>query len=43
MSENIGKIIEDAINKALNDRGEVNILTAGKTGVGKSTLRKFCL
>jgi uncharacterized protein (DUF697 family)/GTP-binding protein EngB required for normal cell division len=38
MSENIGKIIEDAINKALKDRGEVNILIAGKTGVGKSTL-----
>jgi len=38
MVENIGKIIEDAINKALKDRGEVNILIAGKTGVGKSTL-----
>ena len=38
MSENIGKIIEDAINKALKDRGHVNILIAGKTGVGKSTL-----
>ena len=31
-------MIEDAINKALKDRGEVNILIAGKTGVGKSTL-----
>lgn len=38
MADNIGKIIEDAINKALKDRGEVNILIAGKTGVGKSTL-----
>lgn len=38
MSENIGKIIEDAIKKAMKDRGEVNILIAGKTGVGKSTL-----
>lgn len=38
MIENIGKIIEDAIHKALKDRGEVNILIAGKTGVGKSTL-----
>ncbi|WP_217868674.1 YcjF family protein [Arenibacter amylolyticus] len=38
MAENIGKIIEDAINKALKDRGEINILIAGKTGVGKSTL-----
>lgn len=38
MSENIGKIIEDAITKAMKDRGQVNILLAGKTGVGKSTL-----
>lgn len=38
MMENIGKIIEDSINKALKDRGKVNILIAGKTGVGKSTL-----
>lgn len=38
MVENIGKIIEDSINMALKDRGEVNILIAGKTGVGKSTL-----
>lgn len=38
MSENIGKIIEDAIAKAMKDRGQVNILIAGKTGVGKSTL-----
>ena len=34
----IGKIIEDAMNKALKEIGEVNILIAGKTGVGKSTL-----
>jgi len=38
MFENFGKTIEDAINKALKDIGEVNILIAGKTGVGKSTL-----
>ncbi len=38
MSENIGKIIEEAIAKAMKDRGQVNILIAGKTGVGKSTL-----
>lgn len=38
MVENIGKTIEDAIYKALKDRGEINILIAGKTGVGKSTL-----
>ena len=34
----IGKIIEEAMNKALKEIGEVNILIAGKTGVGKSTL-----
>jgi Uncharacterized protein/domain associated with GTPases len=33
-----GKIVEESINKALKQRGEVNILVAGKTGVGKSTL-----
>jgi len=38
MIDDIGKIIEEAIKKALKDRGEVNILIAGKTGVGKSTL-----
>jgi uncharacterized protein (DUF697 family)/GTPase Era involved in 16S rRNA processing len=38
MINNIGEIIENAINKAERDRGEVNILIAGKTGVGKSTL-----
>ena len=37
-SLNLSNIIEDAINKALKNRGEVNILIAGKTGVGKSTL-----
>lgn len=38
MKEDIGKIIKDAIDKATKDRGQVNILIAGKTGVGKSTL-----
>ena len=38
MAKDLGKIIEDAINKAIKDRGEVNVLIAGKTGVGKSTL-----
>src|SRR5690554_4668239 len=38
MTDDIGKIIQEAINKAITDRGEVNILIAGKTGVGKSTL-----
>lgn len=38
MKEDIGQIIKDAIDKATKDRGQVNILIAGKTGVGKSTL-----
>lgn len=38
MKEDIGAIIKDAIEKATKDRGQVNILIAGKTGVGKSTL-----
>lgn len=37
-SFNLGDIIEEAINKALKKRGVVNILIAGRTGVGKSTL-----
>ena len=37
-SFDIGKIAEKAINEALKKRGIVNILIAGKTGVGKSTL-----
>ena len=38
MKEDLGQIIKDAIDKATKDRGQVNILIAGKTGVGKSTL-----
>ncbi len=38
MKDDIGKIIQESINSAITDRGEVNILIAGKTGVGKSTL-----
>lgn len=34
----ISDIIEEAMKKALKEIGEVNILIAGKTGVGKSTL-----
>lgn len=30
--------VEEALNEALNQRGRVNILIAGQTGVGKSTL-----
>lgn len=37
-SFDLGKAVEDAINEALKKRGFVNILIAGKTGVGKSTL-----
>lgn len=36
--KDIGETIEETIKQALKDRGEVNILIAGKTGVGKSTL-----
>ncbi len=34
----LGKIIEKAMGEAMKERGRVNILIAGKTGVGKSTL-----
>ncbi|WP_162182949.1 GTPase, partial [Neosynechococcus sphagnicola] len=30
--------VKDALNEALKERGHVNILIAGRTGVGKSTL-----
>jgi len=38
--ENIkfGDLLENALNEALKDRGYLNILIAGNTGVGKSTL-----
>ena len=32
------KVLEDALKKAFEERGHVNILIAGRTGVGKSTL-----
>src|SRR5471030_838456 len=32
------KVIGDAVAGALKERGRVNVLLAGKTGVGKSTL-----
>ena len=38
METNLSQIVQDAIEKAMKERGEVNILVAGKTGVGKSTL-----
>ncbi len=37
-SFDLGKTVEEAIDKALKARGICNILIAGKTGVGKSTL-----
>ncbi|EKA4523367.1 YcjF family protein [Vibrio metschnikovii] len=36
--ENIDKILNDALEKALKERGHINILIAGRSGVGKSTL-----
>jgi|SRR5471030_1121799 len=36
--ENLDKIIQDAIQKAITERGHINILIAGRSGVGKSTL-----
>ncbi len=35
---NLGKIIEDKVNTAFTERGHANVLVAGRTGVGKSTL-----
>ncbi len=36
--ENFDKIINDALEKAVKERGHINILIAGRSGVGKSTL-----
>ena len=36
--ENLDDLLNEAINKATKDRGEINILIAGRSGVGKSTL-----
>jgi predicted GTPase len=35
---NFGNSVKDALYEALRERGHVNILIAGRTGVGKSTL-----
>ncbi|NJL89769.1 MAG: DUF697 domain-containing protein [Coleofasciculaceae cyanobacterium SM2_1_6] len=35
---NFEDVVKKALNEALKERGHVNILIAGKTGVGKSTL-----
>ncbi|MFB2881370.1 YcjF family protein [Floridanema aerugineum] len=37
-SDDFASVIQKAMDKALKERGNVNILIAGKTGVGKSTL-----
>lgn len=36
--EDLGNLLKDAIENATMERGHINILIAGKTGVGKSTL-----
>jgi uncharacterized protein (DUF697 family)/GTP-binding protein EngB required for normal cell division len=36
--ENVDKVIQEAIQKAIVERGHINILIAGRSGVGKSTL-----
>lgn len=36
--ENLDKLIQEAIQKAISERGHINILIAGRSGVGKSTL-----
>ena len=38
MEFDLSKIIREAYKKAMDERGHVNILIAGRTGVGKSTL-----
>ncbi len=35
---NLADLVQDALRKALKERSHVNILIAGRTGVGKSTL-----
>lgn len=36
--ENISELLKNAIEEAIKDRGHINIIIAGRTGVGKSTL-----
>ncbi len=36
--DDLGKLIRDKLEEALRDRGHANVLIAGRTGVGKSTL-----
>src|SRR2546430_14692609 len=37
-SDHIATIVKKALDEALRERGQVNVLIAGRTGVGKSTL-----
>lgn len=36
--ETLDKLLQEAINKATTERGHINVLIAGRSGVGKSTL-----
>jgi predicted GTPase len=35
---NVGEAVKKALDEAMRERGHANILLAGRTGVGKSTL-----
>ena len=34
----LGQVVEKALEEAMRERGHINVLIAGRTGVGKSTL-----
>lgn len=38
MTEDLGKAVKEALDAALRERGHMNVLIAGRSGVGKSTL-----
>ncbi len=38
LAENLGEAVKHAIEEAIRERGHMNVLIAGRTGVGKSTL-----
>jgi predicted GTPase len=37
-SEDVAAIVKKALDEAMRERGRLNVLIAGRTGVGKSTL-----
>jgi predicted GTPase len=37
-SDHVAAVVTKALEEAMRDRGRLNILIAGRTGVGKSTL-----